>query len=89
MPRIEFNHPEIDQWYKENEEGTSTFDLCNKCFGELETADDFNTKPDGYNGDPIPADAKIEDTMTPIPEIDETAYKCENCGCKLTSKNYY
>lgn len=88
MPRIQFNHPEIDEWCKQHD-GTSTFDICNDCLDTLETASDFDTMPDGYNGDPIPADATIEDIKTPNPEIDEENYRCENCNCKLTSKNYY
>jgi hypothetical protein len=90
MPRIDFEHPEITEWYnKANGEGSSTFDLCNECFDTLETAEDFDEKPEGYNGDPIPPDAKVEDILTPHPDIDEAEYKCENCKCKLTSDNYY
>jgi hypothetical protein len=90
MPRISFSHPLIDKWYAETEDGTSTFDICNDCFDSMEEAQDFDEgSPGGYNGDPIPDDAKIEDTLTPHPDIDDANYYCENCKTRLTSLNYY
>lgn len=84
MPRINFKHPAIDAWYKRHEEGTSTFDVCNRCLRHNDTADALNLINAGYNGDPIPADAYVEITGN-NPPYEDGEYHCCICGALLTS----
>lgn len=91
MPRIEFEHPAITKWYETeaNGNGTSTFDLCTKCFEEDMTAKELNLTDKGYNGDPIPADAiAIDNESAPYIE-EQDDYQCTCCGRKLKDNNYY
>jgi len=80
--KISFTHPQIDAWYNETGEATSTFDVCEECFNSYETAGDFGLTNSGYNGDPIPADATAEDTGYD-PDYAMVDYTCECCGKKL------
>ena len=97
MPRICFEHPEIDKWYEKEQEGTSTFDVCNHCISmEGELAEDIGLENHGYNGDPIPADAVsvviegLEDER--LEELDHHGLPmsmCASCDEYLTVDNYY
>lgn len=89
MPRISFNHADIDAWYEKEDEGTSTFDVCTDCFTDGDTAETLGLTDKGYNGDPIPADADAEETGEDHPEIEETDYTCDCCGRRLTDPIYY
>lgn len=89
MPRISFDHPLITEWYEKEEQGTSTFDFCNDCVNEGDTADCLNLTDEGYNGDPIPEDAVVEFTGSEPPDIDDCDYKCHHCDEPLTEENYY
>lgn len=89
MPRISFDHPIIDDWFEREEQGTSTFDVCNDCVNDGDTAETLGFTDEGYNGDPIPADAGVEFTESEPPDINELNYRCGICGCELTEENYY
>ena len=91
MPRIEFDHPDIDKFCEETGRGSTTFDLCKECYYSLETAGDMfgNKDTTGDNGDPIPATAKINKTGPDAFDfIDEVEYCCDHCDVQLNSMNY-
>ena len=91
MPRIEFDHPDIDKFCEETSRGSSLFDLCKECFSQLETAGEMFGGKDttGDNGDPIPASATIQETGPDASDfIDEADYCCDHCDVLLTSLNY-
>ena len=100
MPRICFEHPEIDAWYEKEQEGTSTFDVCNQCCSyEGETAEDIGLEDQGYNDDPIPGDATCQIIDGPLDYYPEELqdldrdgsplHYCASCEVGLTEENYY
>lgn len=87
MPRIEFNHPEIEKWWEETQHSTSTFDLCRECFGWAKTALELNLDGVGDNGDPIPEDATFAE-VDGLWDFDCLDYTCDSCQKPLNAGNY-
>ena len=64
MPRVANSGDNVDEWYEEVGEGTSTWDVCRECWRENERLGPRDwERPDGkpirsdafqtYNGDPV------------------------------------
>jgi len=91
MPRIEFDHPEIDAWIEEGNSGSETIDLCIRCAKKHKTAKTMKYVPKdggiGGMGDPIPKDSKIIILGRDL-WLDEQDYTCDECGKLLTENNY-
>jgi hypothetical protein len=92
MPRIDFNHPEIDKWIEAGNSGSETLDLCKSC-AEYNNAADLNCVARmgnrGGNGDPIPDEAEIEILGQDLLDwLEDEDYKCDECNVLLTEKNY-
>jgi hypothetical protein len=86
MPRVENLGKNVDEWYEEYEEGTSTHDVCNDCHEELEQDPScFNNKLTPYNGDPQGDEGWGGDCARP--DYDDEEYDCEVCGKRLTERN--
>jgi hypothetical protein len=91
MPRI-FNQGEnVDQWYKENEEGTSGFDVCRRCWPLVkENPEDYLHKLVPYNQGrkgPEPQGTHFGPEGVYVPWYEEDGYRCAVCDCKLREED--
>jgi hypothetical protein len=83
MPRVENLGKNVDEWYEEYEEGTSTHDVCASCWADLQAVPDaYNDKLTPYNGDPQGDEGWGGEVCHP--SYNEDDYDCEVCGDHLT-----
>lgn len=86
MPRIQFNCESSDKWYDETGEGTSTFDICNRCF-KLDSRVVLKKVGPLYQGEPQPSDDEElthDDICVGNPYLYEGEdVFCECCGRQL------
>ena len=84
MPRIAFNCESSDKWYDETGEGTSTFDICNRCF-KLNSKVVLEKVGPLYNGEPNPSDDE-ELTHDDIGVGNPSLYEGEDVFCECCSR---
>jgi hypothetical protein len=86
MPRVENLGKNVDAWWEEEQEGSSTFDVCFECHGILEhDPHAFDEELAPYNGDPSGDAGRGGDVEHPSYGEYDIDYDCEVCGDKLTA----
>lgn len=94
MPRIYFDCESTTKWYEEFGEGSSTFDVCNKCF-KLDSRVLLSKLGGLYQGEPQPSqDEELmhDDTCVGNPRLydeGEDDVFCECCGRQLIVDHNY
>jgi hypothetical protein len=92
MPRIQFNCESSDKWYEETGEGTSTFDICNKCL-QVDSKVLLIKLGGLYNGEPQPSDDEQlthDDIGVNNPSLHEGEdVFCECCDSQLYINHNY
>ena len=91
MPRIANEGNNVDIWWEECGEGTSTHDICEGCweefyqepFSEMKGADNRYKGLDTYNGDPM-GDSSHDCGPESHPDYGDEDYECGICGEPLT-----
>ena len=94
MPRIAFNCESSTKWYEECGEGSSTFDVCNKCF-KLDSRTLLSRVGPLYQGEPQPSPGEElahDDICVGNPRLydeDEDDVFCECCDRRLIADVNY
>lgn len=93
MPRIENAGPAVDEWCDRTGSGSSTFDLCNRCWlndvWNEPAAQVVAEYPDlaPYNGEPVGETFEACGSESHPPYDDPDNYSCAICGRTLTCKD--
>lgn len=86
MPRIQPIGKNVDVWYDEVGEGTSTVDICRSCNAKLKRdphAFDDVLEGEQYQGDPVPDDGWFAGVEHPPYNDYDIDYDCAVCGKHL------
>lgn len=85
MPRVENLGPNVDAWYaKSGGDGTSTYDLCAECAGELDGSPHlFNDKLQPYQHNEPQGDDGWGGEVEHPPYDDGDDYRCTVCNRRL------
>jgi len=91
MPRISFDYPAVGAWSESTGNGSSTWDVCKKCF-QIDPAQLISKLGGPYNGEPSPSTSEplfCHDIGEGNPSLyeGETVF-CECCDKRLTLSNY-
>ena len=86
MPRIANEGTKVDAWAVKTGEGSSTFDLCIRCF-RVHDDKPLPRKCEPYHtGEPRGIVMQIDGIDAEEAELN--GYRCEVCNTKLTPRNY-
>lgn len=86
MPRVENLGKNVDEWWEEVGEGSSTHDVCSECAEILDMDPHaFDEELQPYNGDPQGDAGWGGDVDHPSYGEYDIDYNCEACGAKLTA----
>ncbi len=86
MPRIENMGTEVTKWCEETGNGSTTWDLCRRCFKKVAGKPVSATKLTCDNGDPE-GTVGSHDTCTPD-YYSEMGYDCDLCREPLTNADH-
>jgi hypothetical protein len=84
MPRIENHGDNVTEWCLRTSNGSTTHDLCNKCF-KVVKKNPHEFSLDLYNGDPLGEAGWLGEIEHP--DYSGCDYKCAVCNKKLTYKD--
>ena len=87
MPRIAFDCDSSDKWYEETGEGTSTFDVCTRCF-QFDSKVLLKKLGGLYQGEPQPSDDE-ELTHDDIGVDNPSLHEGEDVFCECCDRQLY
>jgi hypothetical protein len=94
MPRISFDYPSVNEWSETTGNGSSTFDICTKCF-QIDSHQLIIKLGGPYNGEPNPLQSEplshhdIGEDNPSLHEDEPDDVYCNCCNNKLViGRNY-